>query len=113
MKTRISKKEAKRIDDVILAIGYCKLATLLINKAPFAYSAGIYGWSCDYYDINGVCISTGYAPIGARVDYNLVNEYERKAQEVINNSSYSYDQIKSLLDALITEFIEKAKESLK
>ena len=108
MKTRISKKEAKRMDGVILAIGYCKLATLLINKAPFAYSCGVYGWSCDYYDINGVCISTGYTPIGKRMDYNLVNEYERKAQEVINNSSYSYEGQVSLLNALLNEFIEKA-----
>lgn len=100
MKTRISKKEAKRIDDVILAIGYCKLATLLINKAPFAYSAGIYGWSCDYYDINDVCISTGYAPIGKRVDYNLVREYEKKA-EACNGD-------KDKINALLNEFIEKA-----
>lgn len=113
MKLRTSKKEINNSYNTILKAGYCELQTLLKYQDPFAYSCGIYGWNCDYYDINGVCISTGYRAIGKRVDYNIVNEYERKAQEIVYNGSYSYDQIKSLLDALITEFIEKAKESLK
>ena len=108
MKLRTLKKEINNSYNTVLKVGYCQLQTLLIRKAPFAYSCGVYGWSCDYYDINGVCISTGYTPIGKRMDYNLVNEYERKAKEVINNSSYSYEGQVSLLNALLNEFIEKA-----
>ena len=52
-------------------------------ETPFAYSSGAYGWNCDYYDIDGVCISTGYRPIGRGVDYIALKSYESTANTVI------------------------------
>ena len=67
----------------ILSIGYCQAQALLRYETPFAYSAGVYGWNCDYYDIDGVCISTGCRPIGRDVDYNVLESYESTANTVI------------------------------
>ena len=64
----------------ILSIGYCAAQALLRYETPFAYSSGVYGWNCDYYDIDGVCISTGYRPIGKSVDYTEL----REAEEYVN-----------------------------
>ena len=106
MKVNVTKKSIKENYDTILKIGYCELQNLLIRKEPFAYSAGVYGWSCDYYDIGGVCVCTGYNPIGQKVDYDLVREYERKAEEFCKNCEFGEIDIK--LDELIKEFIDKA-----
>ena len=67
----------------ILSIGYCAAQYLLRYETPFAYSAGVYGWNCDYYDIDGVCISTGYRPVGKSVDYATLESYESTANTVI------------------------------
>ena len=68
----------------ILSIDYCAAQELLRYETPFAYSAGVYGWNCDYYDIDGVCISTGCRPIGKSVDYATLKSYESTANTVIH-----------------------------
>lgn len=67
----------------ILSIGYCNAQALLRYETPFAYSSGVYGWNCDYYDIDGVCISTGCRPIGRSVDHIALKSYESTANTVI------------------------------
>ena len=67
----------------ILSIGYCAAQALLRYETPFAYSSGVYGWNCDYYDIDGVCISTGCRPIGRSVDHIALKSYESTANTVI------------------------------
>lgn len=67
----------------ILRIGYCDAQALLRYETPFAYSSGVYGWNCDYYDIDGVCISTGCRPIGRSVDHIALKSYESTANTVI------------------------------
>ena len=62
LKIRTTKKEVKE-NYYILGVSYCGLQSLLSYKSPIAYSAGRDGWACDYYDINGVIISTGYSYI--------------------------------------------------
>lgn len=64
-------------------MGYCEGQNLLNYRSPFAYSCGVYGWSCDYYDVNGVLISTGYQPISSKntlePNYKLIREFDDKA----------------------------------
>ncbi len=97
MKLKATRKEIKNGYRHILSIGYCALQTLLNYESPFAYSTRVEGWSCDYYDIDGVCISTGYSTIGKYVDYELIREYENKAQ---NKSREERSQ-------LLSEFVKK------
>lgn len=82
MKLRVSKKELRKGYYRIISIGYCDAQRLLNYEKAFAYSAGVYGWACDYYDIDGILISTGYSPIGNKnvaFDYDIIRKYEEKA----------------------------------
>ena len=109
MKLKTTKKEIKKNSNNIIAVSYCGLQSLLNYKNPFAYSSGNCGWSCDYYDIDGVIISTGYSPIGEYANYDLVREYEEKAKVVVYDWELKYDAKVEQLDKLLSEFINKAK----
>jgi hypothetical protein len=80
-KIKATKREMRE-NFRILSIGYCDMQCLLRYQSPIAYSSGVYGWACDYYEVDDVIISTGYAPINSKNmknDYKLVKEYENKA----------------------------------
>jgi len=100
LKLKTSKKEIKEGYYKIAGVGYCELQNLLKYENAFAYSAGVYGWACDYYDIEGVCISTGYSYISdknTKTSYDLAREYDDKAQ----------GKEKEEIDKLLKEFINK------
>ena len=99
-KYRVTKKSIKATNNTVLKVPYCRLQNLLAYSESFAYSAGIYGWSCDYYDIGGAVISTGYAPIGEAVPSELLNKYEREAEE-IRAARLTYEDKKEALVALV------------
>lgn len=109
MKLKISKKAIKQNFSTVISIGYCDAQYLLYCKNPFAYSAGIYGWSCDYYQIGRVCISTGYSPVGTPVNYDLLRELELKAEKLRGDYSIKYTDLCKQLDELITELINSVK----
>ena len=91
----------------IIAIGYREAEALLRYENPIAYSAGVYGWLCDYYDIDGVCISTGYCPIGKPIDYEKLREAEAAAREIWDISGLDYEsmalRVKGILRALLAD----------
>ena len=107
MKCKVAMREVRKNYRTIIAIGYCKAQALLRHETPFAYSAGVYGWSCDYYDIDGVCISTGYRPIGRRIDYEKLQEAEKAAQKIWDNYGLDYAsralRVKDVLRALLAD----------
>src|SRR5574344_2966071 len=108
IKLKTTKKQITSQSSKILKLHYCDCQTLLRYKNPFAYSTGNMGWSCDYYDINGVIISTGYNPIGEEVSYELCNEYEKLARDIIyNNYNESFEVKKDKVTKLLNEFIKK------
>lgn len=110
-KLKASKKDM-RDHYYILGVGYCSLQYLLKYEDPLAYSVGVYGWACDYYDIEGVIISTGYQPLSSKntvKDYNLIKEYDDKARELVNDCTYNYNTRKRLVTELLSEFISKVK----
>ena len=113
MTLQTTKSNIRKNFGTILTAGYCELEYLLNYSNAFAYSAGVYGWNCNFYQpsskFSGVCIATGYNTDrmgGKRVSYKLVKEYEQKAREVVND--YSQINKREVLDTLIDEFIEKA-----
>lgn len=82
-KIKATKKEMRQ-NYRILSIGYCDAQYLLNYKSPVAYSTRAEGWACDYYDIDGVIVCTGYDTIkdkNTKLDYAVLREYEKKAQE--------------------------------
>ena len=105
MKVKVSKKEVAQNYSIILKVGYCSMQTLLNYKNAFAYSCGVYGWSCDYYEINNVCISTGYSPIGQSVDNAIVRIYEQRAQLLNSDYTLCYKDREAQVNSLLTELI--------
>ena len=67
MKYKVTKKEIKAYHNQILQVGYCDLQDLLRFSEPVAYSTRAEGWACDYYEIDELIISTGYAPIANKM----------------------------------------------
>ena len=106
MKLKVTKKQIRENFNTILSIGYCDAQYLLSSKAPFAYSEGIYGWCCDYYQIGNICISTGYSPIGTPVDYAVLREFERKAEQIKKVYNLSSSDREKQLDELLKQLIE-------
>lgn len=107
MKTKISKQQARGLFPQMIAIPYCGAQFLLRHKEPFAYSAGVYGWSCDYYDVGGVGISTGYRPIGKTVPYELVHRFEDQARHLAVDSDLDYETERGMIDDLLSGFLRE------
>ena len=105
MKCKVTAKSIRENYRNILSIGYCEAQDLLRYHSPFGYSCGVYGWNCDYYDINGVCIATGYRGMpGKSVNYARLKEYEKKAG-AINFSDMSYESKELSVKTLLAELI--------
>lgn len=109
MKLQTSKKQVLKRFYKVISVPYCEAQNLLNCKNPFAYSAGVYGWSCDYYQFGRVCISTGYSPVGTPVNYDLLRELEAKAEKLRSDYSVNYKDLTDKLDELITELINSVK----
>ena len=107
MKVKTTKKSVKNAFINVYSIGYCNAQNLLQGISPFAYSSGNYGWSCDYYEIEGICISTGYNPIGENVNYDLVRKYDKKAKTILDNYNIDYQKRKNKVNKLLTKFINE------
>lgn len=55
-------REAERAGYPTVRVGYCDLQNALSGITPDYYTAGVYGWNCDVYNIAGLNICTGYRP---------------------------------------------------
>ena len=106
MKLKTTKKDVMNQGLKILKVEYCELQTLLSASEPIAYTSGSYGWNCDLYQIDNIIISTGYRPFGEYIDYKLVNEFEKKAEEIKYNPMLTWEEMKKQLKDLLNEFIK-------
>ena len=109
MKLKTTKKAIKASGQKILCIGYCNAQYLLKGKNPFAYSVRAEGWACDYYEINDVIVSTGYAPMGDKIDYEILKKYEIKAEKIANDYNLGYEEREEKINSLLNKFIEEIK----
>lgn len=121
MKAQISKKEARNTNARIISIGYCDMQFLLRHHDCNIYSAGIYGWSCDYYIINSdntgmftpyTVISTGYRPLSnsrTTPDTELLRLFEKYASFVLSSETEASTAVKqSWLNRLLSAFVHHA-----
>lgn len=100
MKLKATKKAIRNSGYNVLKIGYCNAQNLLRHKSPFAYSERREGWACDYYQIDNTIIS--------KVDYDLIREYDKKAEAVWHDYSRTYEDQEAAVNALLDDFIKKA-----
>ena len=121
MKAKVSKKEVRNTNYRIISIGYCDMQFLLRHHDCYMYSAGTYGWSCDYYIINSdntglvtpnTVISTGYQPLNNREtkpDRYLLRLFEKYASLVLDSATEASTAVKqSWLNRLLSAFVRHA-----
>ena len=113
MKYKTTKKAIREMGDPVYCVSYCNLQNLLRFRDPFAYSTRAEGWACDYYSLGNVIISTGYSPIGRKIDYNLCHEYDQKAYKILRDYSLKWEQQRDQLEALIEEFVQRLTKKKK
>lgn len=110
-KYRTTKKEMKESYDKIICASYCSLQSLLSFQEPFAYSTRAEGWACDYYDVDGILISTGYAPLDkkgrTKSTYDICKKYDNEAYKILRDYSLSYEERKEKVNNLLMEYIEE------
>lgn len=113
MEIRITKKEARENFTNLYAVRYGGLQNLLRDEVKMAYSCGVYGWSCDYFQLTGkngqnLTISTGYSPVGKIIPISITEKYDQKVIEICRTSSKNKAQkIKRLINKFITEILSK------
>ena len=110
MKAKVTRKYINAVYDDVYSVGYCGAQSLLYGVEPFAYNAGVYGWNCDYYYVNGVCICTGYRPHGKSVNYDILNEYEKQADAIRNDWNIPYDEKCVKIAAIRTAWVNNLKK---
>ena len=121
MKAQISKKEVRNTNYRIISTGFCDMQFLLRHHDYNLYSAGIYGWSCDYYIINSdntgmftpyTVISTGYQPLNNREtkpDIELLMLFEKYASLVLDSATEASTAVKQAwLNRLLSAFVHHA-----
>lgn len=110
MKIKTTKKAVKDNYNQIINIGYADAQYLLEFKKAFGYSSRAEGWACDYYDVNDVCISTGYSPIDNRnvkCNYELIRSYNEKAREIRHDNSMTWEQQAEKINQLLNDFVNE------
>jgi hypothetical protein len=115
LKLKATKKEMREHYWYILSVNYCSMQSLLRERQPFAYSTRAEGWSCDYYEIEGVLISEGYAPLASKnmkKDYKIIMEYENKALK-IDELCLPREERKEKKAALLKEMLNSLKKPMK
>lgn len=111
-KIRLTKKSLNTDYWNILGTGYCNLQFLLKFQEPFAYSTRAEGWACDYYNVDGVLISTGYSPMKSkrvRSCYELEHEYDDIARGILEDSEISWEEKEEKVNRLLRQFIERIR----
>ena len=106
MKLKVTKKSMRNNAEVLLNVGSGATQYLLRFKKAFAYSAGVNGWDCDYYEINGIILSDGYRAIGEKVDFETIKEYEAKAEKISKNYTISYNDAIEMSENILNELIK-------
>ena len=110
IKTQVTQKEIRQGFTNVIAMSYCSAQFLLWYHSPqyYTYSRD-YGWKADIYVINEyTAIVTGYAPFGnIHPDYDLVNEFEKKAEKVYHSVT-DIDDRKAIINGYLSEFIKAA-----
>ena len=109
MKFKVTRKEMKENYNNIISIGYCNAQYLLHFHDPIAYSTRAEGWACDYYEVNGVLISTGYAPINSKhvnkISYDQLKNFDDIAQELIYCNDLNHEGKKHKVNELLIKLV--------
>lgn len=101
----LKRKQIKGMYKNIIKIGYCELSELLAYTKKMGYTAGIYGWNADIFELDwNTVIVTGYRPFGnINPDYTIIRKYNKEARK-LKNETKSFRQLTIELNKLIENF---------
>lgn len=104
MKIKTTRKAIVSTSANVKCAGYCDLHNLLRNHSPIAYTAGVYGWNFDVYEVYGVTICTGYRNMpGARL--KGIADYEKKAADIWSwENKMPFEEKREAVENLLHEF---------
>lgn len=108
MKFKATKKEMR--EGYYTIIQASNIDMLLRYNSPIAYSTRAEGWACDYYDIGGILISTGYAPLkgrGSKTNYEIETQYNNQARAIQENYDTTYEDRKEATQKLLREYVKE------
>lgn len=108
MKTKVTRKDVYSRHTRVIRIGYCDASYLLYYEDAWAYNSGTYGWNYDVYSVGSVALCTGYRPIGERVNFDLLTEYDNKARWIVADGAIPHDEAEVKVKELLYKFIEEA-----
>ena len=108
MRVQVTKRDVMRQNRFVIRVGYCDLQHLLRFKDSQFYTAGMYGWNADVYQVDGsAVVVTGYKPFGnIQPDRKVIREYDARAARILHDSTLSYFEKERNLDFLINEFLK-------
>lgn len=116
MKIKTTQRDMKEAyGSRLYAVGYCDLQHLLQYKSPIAYStSNMYGWRCDLYwfEDEKIALTTGYAPVGKRLDSDLISKYDVKAEKIVY-SELCYENKRRKIKSLLKRFLKEITEITK
>lgn len=101
MKFKTTQKAIRNGYRRVFAVGDADLQYLLTFENPMAYNSGVYGWNCDIYDFGNIAITTGYRPFGESLPYELVEEFNLRAKDILTDSKLEYTERKKLILSLL------------
>lgn len=88
-KTRTTRRDVL-LEERVLCAPYCSIhyaLRLAAPNGPYAYTAGVYGWNADVYELHTghwtyMHIVTGPRPFGRTVDYDLLRELDDMCEQL-------------------------------
>ena len=103
MKTQVTRKKLMQYYNCV-GVGYCALQNLLNYFSPQYYNSGLYGWNFDAYTFGDVAIITGYRNVPNYADYQIVQKYEKMAENLLKQN---YEIRRSEAERLLNDFIRE------
>jgi hypothetical protein len=110
MAFELKRKDVVKESGYKLCAGYCDMQNLLHYQDRIGYPRGVHGWNCDVYRIGDVVLTTGYrGMVGSSINYDLLRDYELKAEKICYDYSLSYEERRDKVNTLLYELLDKAK----
>lgn len=82
---RTTDREQRENNGIVLGFGYCKIQNITRFLKPNAYTAGVYGWRADFYEMDGYTISTGYSPLNyiSKTGFKDIDAFRTTKAEIL------------------------------
>lgn len=104
MKFKTTRKAIVNGSVNVRCAGYYDLQELLRNHDATAYTAGVYGWNFDVFEVYGLTICTGYRGMpGKRLEG--IEEYNKKARNIWSwENNIPFEEKQKQVEKLLKEF---------